>query len=223
MPTSRRGVARNSKEVVTHPSPRLSKAVYDREYQVLQSPVMPIEHILMAIVALVVAASIGWWIIARKHSPLEKEIHALVKQTGSAHLRNLLIPDGMGGEIHIAHLLNTTKGFLLLDPREVEGMVFAGERMDQWSATHQGNRVAFDNPIPSLLDRLAAVRAVAYGVPVDGKVIFSTRVSFPKGCPDVVTTIPVLAKDYPAEPHPTNNGYASQWEELRQLVQGKYT
>ncbi|MEQ8689686.1 MAG: hypothetical protein RIC89_02465 [Pseudomonadales bacterium] len=179
---------------------------------------MPTEIIILSVLVFTVTAALIGWLIWRRQDPFEREIRKFARIASDAHLQDILLPDGMGGEIHIAHLLRTDKGLLLLDPRSVRGMVFAGEKMQEWSATESGTRLSFANPIPALLDRLAAVRAVAQGVPVEGKVVFHNDVTFPKGHPSSVTTIKQLIDEYT----PVNKGqytlYQNQWLELEELA-----
>ena len=73
---------------------------------------------------------------------------------GAAH--QVLVPDGMGGFIHIDHLLLTPRGVLVLDTRRVAGLIFGGDQMSDWTVMGRGNRYTFDNPQPALYDRIAA-------------------------------------------------------------------
>ena len=156
---------------------------------------MPYELLSMIVTAVLVLVLFVTWLI-RRRNPAQREIQKLTQAISYDALKDLLVPDGMGGEIHVDYLLKTDRGFLLLDLRDVSGVVFAGERMHQWSATLNSQRINFENPIPSLFDRLAAVRSVASGVPVDAKVVFLNTVTFPKGHPKQVTTVQDLLDDY---------------------------
>jgi hypothetical protein len=73
---------------------------------------------------------------------------------GAAH--QVLVPDGMGGFIHIDHLLLTQRGVLVLDTRRVAGLIFGGDQMSDWTVMGRGNRYTFDNPQPALYDRISA-------------------------------------------------------------------
>ena len=65
----------------------------------------------------------------------------------------VLVPDGMGGHIHVDHLLLTPRGFLVLDTRRVAGLIFGGDQMSEWTVMARGRRYTFDNPQPALYDR----------------------------------------------------------------------
>ena len=74
-------------------------------------------------------------------------------------VHQVLVPDGMGGFIHIDHLLLTPRGVLVLDTRRVAGLIFGGDQMSEWTVMGRGHRYTFDNPQPALYDRIAAVKA----------------------------------------------------------------
>ncbi len=53
----------------------------------------------------------------------------------------VLVPDGMGGFIHIDHLLLTPRGMLVLDTRRVAGLIFGGDQMSDWTVMGRGHRL----------------------------------------------------------------------------------
>ena len=59
------------------------------------------------------------------------------------NILDLTIPDGMGGSIHIDMILLTDRGVIAIEMRDLDGVVFAGERLDVWSAMHDGRRFSF--------------------------------------------------------------------------------
>jgi hypothetical protein len=111
----------------------------------------------------------------------------LLRAVSVESLRDILLPDRMGGEIHLQHLLLTAKGLVVLDVKTVRGMVFAGDRLDEWTVIDRAQRFAFPNPQPALYDRVAALRAVAKDMPVTGYILFLDHADFSKGRPtDVI-------------------------------------
>jgi hypothetical protein len=137
---------------------------------------------------------------------------------GAAH--QVLVPDGMGGFIHIDHLLLTPRGVLVLDTRRVTGLIFGGDQMSDWTVMGRGHRYTFDNPQPALYDRIAAVKALVGEVPVEGRLLFSNVGKFTKGMPKWVVMLDGIEVEFPVvdrgnkESSPLYTQYAVDWSRL---------
>jgi hypothetical protein len=135
-------------------------------------------------------------------------------------VENVLVPDGMGGEIHIEHLLLTARGILVLNVKRYEGVIFASDRMDQWSAIGQSGRFTFPNPLSDLYDRVAAVRQIVRDVDVAGFVLFPSTADFSKGRPSDILLPEDLLQDY-AKPDRDQTArmieaFQPPWDKIRQ-------
>ena len=170
-----------------------------------------------AMVLGVVIAACIWtyrrWGIYRARKQLVRSFEAV----SAAVLRDVLIPDGSGGQLHIDFLLLTGRGLLVVDYRDIEGIVFGGEHMREWAVMNGNARTTFLNPLEPLYDRIAAVRLLAGEVPVDGRIVFTGRSKFPKGRPPRVMRLDLLEAEYPAAlpgaAHPAER-YRAAWEQL---------
>jgi hypothetical protein len=134
----------------------------------------------------------------------------------------VLVPDGMGGFIHIDHLLLTPRGVLVLDTRRVAGLIFGGDHMDDWTVIGRGRRYTFDNPQPALYDRIAAVKALVGELPVEGRLLFSNAGKFTKGMPKWVLMLDGIDVEFPVvegamKASPEFAGFTDAWNRL--LVQ----
>lgn len=168
---------------------------------------------------LVAVLIVGWllWLWWRKRQ--RSSVRDALRAISVEHLENVLVPDGMGGEIHIEHLLLTTRGILVLNVKRYEGVIFASERMDQWTAIDKSERWTFQNPLSSLYDRIAAVRELVREVEVDGFVVFPSLADFSKGRPRDVRLPEDLLEDY-AKPDKADVGRLTEalqpyWEKIR--------
>lgn len=150
-------------------------------------------------VATVLAAGAGAVAYARwRRSAAERARLAPLHAAGAELVRNVLLPDAAGGEIHCDFLLLTRRGLLVVDFRDVTGVVFGGRHMDEWTVMDGNLRSTFANPIEPLLDRMAAVKLLAGDAPVEGRVVFTGRAEFPKGLPPQVVMLRELGGDFPA-------------------------
>ena len=89
-----------------------------------------------------------------------KAIDNVISSVAYDELRNVLLPTGTGEQIHVNYLLLTQRGLLVIDLFDVPGMIFAGQKMEQWSVFGPKRHFTFTNPLPMLDDRLAAVRQI---------------------------------------------------------------
>lgn len=131
----------------------------------------------VALVALIAA-----WIVIRRRrrAPDPRQSIAAVAVD---KLHDVLVPDGMGGQIHIEYLVLTVRGLVVVDVKNIEGVVFASDRMDDWTVIGRRGRFQIPNPQSTLYDRVAAVKHFVRDIPVSGHILFSAGADFSKGRP----------------------------------------
>jgi hypothetical protein len=125
-----------------------------------------------------------------------KSLLARLDRVAYEAVHQVLVPDGMGGFIHIDHLLLTPRGVLILDTRRVAGLIFGGDQMSDWTVIGR-RRFTFDNPQPALYDRIAAVKALVGDFPVEGRLLFSNLGKFTKGMPKYVMMLDGIEVEFP--------------------------
>ena len=103
-----------------------------------------------------------------------------ITNCGYEHLRDVLVPDGQGSTLHVDFLLLTARGLVVIDLRDVEGNIFGGDQMTEWTVMRRALRYTFPNPQTGLYDRIAAVRALAPELPIEGRAVFTRSGRFPK-------------------------------------------
>ncbi|MDH3979138.1 MAG: NERD domain-containing protein [Gammaproteobacteria bacterium] len=150
----------------------------------------------------------------------ERQVARMIRRLGARHLRNLLLPDGMGGEVTIEHLLLTRDALLVIGVKRFSGLIFGGPQTDQW--TQVINRVSykFPNPDGYLQRQVNAVHMLAPGATVTGLHLFTHGASFPKDKPDNVKStreIGQLPKRLKHSDIP--KGMRMAWEQLVDSIQ----
>ena len=155
-----------------------------------------------------------------------KALRAAVTGGTSEHLKDMLVPDGMGGNYHVDWLLLTPRGVVLIDLRDVKGNIFGGDQMAEWTVMDGAQRSTFTNPQGALYDRIAAVKAIAGEVPVEGRIVFTRRGRFPKGLPKWTVMIDALRGEFAASdfeaPADAAAQYREGWQRIRDSVQPSY-
>ena len=141
---------------------------------------------------------------------------------GSADfLRNVLVPDGNGGDFHLDFVLLTSRGVVVIDMRDIIGIVFGGDQMTAWTLMNGPSRTTFVNPQAGLYDRIASVKAVIQDqqTPVEGRIVFTRRAKFPKGLPRFTVMLESVAAEFPrlgaAELEISISRYKNGWERLK--------
>jgi hypothetical protein len=126
--------------------------------------------------ALAALAGVAWLVRGRyRQLRARRAIDNVISAVAYDELRDVLLPTGAGDEIHLHYLLLTERGLLVIDLFDVAGLIFAGEKMQQWSVFGTKRHFTFANPLPMLYDRVAAVRQLAGELPVEGRVVFSMQ------------------------------------------------
>ena len=85
-------------------------------------------------------------------------------------------------------------------------------------------RFTFTNPQSSLYDRIAAVKAVAGEVPVEGRIVFTRRGKFPKGLPKWTLMVDSLRAEFPSVEYDSGalTRYHEPWTKLKGSVKPSY-
>jgi hypothetical protein len=180
---------------------------------------IPLEVWFAAAIALLVVGGlvllILWWRRYRARRAVLERIRAVAAE----HLQDVLVPDGNGGWFHVDFVLLTSAGLVVIDLRDVAGIIFGSEQMTEWTVMTNTRRYTFPNPLGPLFDRMAAVRSIAGdNVPVEGRVVFTDRGTFPKGHPRPVTRLGSLASELPPQGSSTEDMLARlqpAWERVR--------
>jgi len=134
----------------------------------------------------------------------------------------MLVPDGMGGGFHVDFLLLTTRGILVIDLRDVQGNIFGGDQMAEWTVMDGPRRFTFTNPQSALYDRIAAVRGVAGEVPVEGRIVFTRRGKFPKGLPKFTLMVDSLNAEFPGGEREAVSHFVDGWSKVKKAVTPSY-
>src|SRR5271154_559190 len=155
------------------------------------------EWIGIGALLLLVVGGCWWGLRAYRRRGRRRALLARLERVAFEGVHQVLVPDGMGGFIHIDHLLLTPRGVLVLDTRRVAGLIFGGDQMSDWTVMGRGRRYTFDNPQPALYDRIAAVKALVDDFPVEGRVLFSNLGKFTKGMPKYVMMLDGIEVEFP--------------------------
>ena len=172
----------------------------------------------------VVAVAFAAFLIGRGWMLRRRDARRVARVTsGSAdYLRNVLVPDGNGGDYHLDFVLLTSRGVVIIDMRDIIGNVFGGDQMTDWTLIEGARRTTFVNPQSGLYDRIASVKAIAVDTPVEGRIVFTKRAKFPKGLPRFTVMLESVAAEFPhlgaAELDVAVSMYRPGWQRLKETA-----
>jgi len=175
----------------------------------------------MAVLGVVVVAFLAF-LGGRVYMLRRRDARRVARITSGAadYLRNVLVPDGNGGDYHLDFVLLTSRGVVIIDMRDMVGNVFGGDQMTDWTLMNGAQRSTFQNPQSALYDRIASVKAIAGETPVEGRIVFTKRAKFPKGQPRFTVSLDSIASEFPklgaAELEIAVAKYRDGWERIKQ-------
>jgi hypothetical protein len=153
--------------------------------------------ILLAVAAVMILALLWFLVRALRLRSADRRLHQGIVSVSLEYLHNVLVPDGNGAVMHVDYLLLTSRGIVVIDLRDQRGNIFGGDQMTQWTVMNGATRTTFQNPQHALYDRVAAVRALAGELPVEGRILFTRRAKFPKGLPRWTLMVDSLRAEFP--------------------------
>jgi hypothetical protein len=178
---------------------------------------------VLAVVGVVAVAFLGFfggrfWLLRRRDARKVARV-----TSGSAdYLRDVLVPDGNGGDYHLDFVLLTSRGVVVIDMRDIIGNVFGGDQMTDWTLIEGARRTTFVNPQSGLYDRMASVKAITQDTPVEGRIVFTKRAKFPKGLPRYTVMLESVAAEFPrlgaAELDIAVSKYRPGWQRLKEVA-----
>lgn len=173
----------------------------------------PIDFKIFAIAVGIAVAAFGAFLLWRwHHGRRMREARALaVTSCGFEYMRDVLVPDGQDAPLHVDFLLLTARGIVVIDLRDIAGNIFGGDQMTSWTVMHRAQRYTFVNPQTALYDRIAAVRALAQDLPVEGLIVFTGRGRFPKGLPRHTLMLDSLPSEFPASDREAMGTLLERW------------
>lgn len=168
---------------------------------------------------LMVLALLLVWLLYRLIRGRKCDLETVLADISYERLEGLVIPSADEGEILVDYLLLTSQGLLILEVKDIRGIVFGGDKMQDWTVISDERRYTFPNPQAALYDRIAAVRQIVRQIPVAGRILFLDGADFTKGVPGLVCNLNDLRSEF-SEPDKAVakikiEAFMPHWEAIR--------
>jgi hypothetical protein len=143
------------------------------------------EPLLLAVPAALIGLPVLFYLF---RNPLrrwrqERQIAWAIRRLGARALHDIRLPDGMGGEVVIDHLLLAADAILIIGVKRFEGMIFGSGHTDEWTQVINTRSYRFTNPDEYLQRQIGAVRVLVPKVAVKGLHLFTHHAVFPRHKP----------------------------------------
>ena len=162
------------------------------------------------------------WALFRLVRGKAESLESAIAEISFDRIEGLIIPSADEGEILIDYLLLTSEGLLILEVNDAQGIVFGGNKLQDWTVINNNRRYTFSNPQPALYDRIAAVREIVRQVPVAGRILFLDGAQFTKGVPDLATGVADLVTDFgesdKSAANPKIEAFKPYWDLIRKAA-----
>lgn len=134
-------------------------------------------------------------IINKRKKSAPYQMASILKPYIQDEVKDIIIPDGIGGLLEIEHLILLEQGLLLIETYPMSGNLFGAETIDQWTQLVGGRSYKFANPLRHIRTSRQALMVLAPNIPIFCRVVFNADSVFPKGKPDEVSVLSTLADD----------------------------
>jgi len=116
----------------------------------------------------------------------DRRVRASIRRLGKTALGDVTVDNGMDGFVFIDFLVLTPAEILVVTLMNTRGIIFGGEKIDNWARVVGRRTYKFPNPLEASQERVLAVKYHVPGVEVRGLVLFTEGCTFPKGKPEGV-------------------------------------
>ncbi len=139
--------------------------------------------------------ALGWLAYKKWQGTPKHQMHTILKPYIVEEIKDVIIPDGIGGLLEIEHLVLTEQGLLLIETYPMSGNLFGADTIDLWTQIIDGRSYKFANPLRHIRTSRQAVKVLVPKIPIFCRVIFNDHSVFPKGKPDEVSVLTTLSDD----------------------------
>ena len=166
--------------------------------------------VLTTLLLVAVLIMLAWRWHTKRH-----QVSRLLRGLGGIFMRDLIIPDGVGGTVQTDFLVLLRGGVLALDVKNYRGALFGAENAPLWSQMVRARSFKFTNPLPENILRVQSLKLLLPNVPVIGRVVFTREGRFPRDIPAGVSMLDTLAEDLGAFAGPASLQYLETWKWLK--------
>ncbi|AFI84846.1 nuclease-like protein [Methylophaga nitratireducenticrescens] len=138
------------------------------------------------------------WLVFRlffRKSSAQAQIEQVLTPYKLDELKNIILPDGLGGLLEIESVFLLEQGVLILREYPISGHLYGADKIEQWTQIVDGRSYKFTNPLHHLEHSRQTIRSLIPKMPVFCHVVFTAESNFPKGKPASVSVLTSFEQD----------------------------
>lgn len=173
------------------------------------------------LIAVIVAAGLALtaWFVSQS-TVLQKfrnwRINRLLNNIGREQIRQFTFPDGLGGQFIADRLALTANKIVMIGYRPYRGKIYCAEKIDEWTQVVDRKSFKFANPLFEQNNKVASLSLLIKDIPIEGIIVYSPEVEFPKGKPDRVHIVDQMPTHYLRDSiDGISTEIQSAWEKLK--------
>ncbi len=153
---------------------------------------LSIELVLVLFIVLLALVAFLW---KKRQLSSAAQIDKILQPFKRDEVKEIIIPDGIGGLLEIEHVVLLDQGLLLIETYPISGNLFGADQIDEWTQIVDGRSYKFTNPLWHIHTARQALKLLAPNVPIFCRVVFNADSHFPKGKPSEVSVLETLSED----------------------------
>jgi len=119
----------------------------------------------------------------------ERKINKAIQKIGSQYLKQVILPDGLGGSIFLDYIVLAQNSIILVILKKFRGTIFCADNIEQWTQLLGNRSYKFPNTLQQLDSDISSINAIVKDIDIRGLVVFSNDCEFPKGKPEQVKSL----------------------------------
>ncbi len=124
----------------------------------------------------------------------ERKTNKTIQSLGSQCLKQVILPDGVGGSIFLDYIVLGQNSIILVILKKFKGTIFCAENIEQWTQLIGNRSYKFQNTLQLLDSDIQSVNTLVKDASISGLVVFLSDCDFPKGKPEQVKSISEIRK-----------------------------
>ena len=153
----------------------------------------------------------------------ERRLAKAIRLLGLKSIRNVILPDGVGGSAFIDYLVLQTERILVVMLKRYRGTIFCADNIDQWTQLVGQRSFKFPNPLRQNEVDVQSVRNIAKNADIEGVILFHGQCDFPKGKPEQVLMVPEVIENMNKTKAIQSEKIGSEWDLLMSAVKNHQT